>query len=231
MNQVVPPPAPSLEVWISAVLTLMVFSFLYRDNPFYKIAEHILVGVSAAYFMVIGFWTTLWPNAVVKLMPGAARLTNPEATPGPSDPWVLVPVVLGLLMLCRLWPRLGWLSRWPTAFALGTTAGYNLTRYLRSDFLNQISATVEPGIAVSQGGRLLWGPSLDQVIILMGTVCALAYFTYSRGREGIMGRAARVGVMFLMVTFGASFGYAVMGRVAVLIGRLRELLGDWLGLL
>jgi hypothetical protein len=221
----------SLEVWIASMLTLMVFSFLWRDNPLYKFAEHLFVGVSAAYFMVLAFWSTLWPNAVLKLVPAAVRVTQPGAEPGKVEPLAIVPVVLGLLMLCRLWPRLAWLSRWPTAFAIGTTAGYNLTRYLRTDFLNQISNTVQDGIVVQQAGRVAWGGTLDQLLILAGTVCGLVHFTYSRRHRGFYGGLARIGVAFMMVTFGASFGYAVMGRVAVLVSRLQELLGGWLGLL
>jgi hypothetical protein len=220
-----------IEVWISALLTLMVLSFLYRDNPLYKIAEHLLVGVSAAYLMVLGFWTTFWPNVVLKLAPGAVVLTNPEATAGEQDWLAAVPVILGLLMLGRLWPRLTWISRWPTAFAIGTTAGYNLIRYLRSDFLNQITATIQPSLVAREGGRWLPLATLDQVLILVGTVSGLVFFTYTRERTGLYGRSARLGLVFMMVTFGASFGYAVMGRLTVLIDRLHELLGDWLGLL
>ena len=72
----------SLEVWIGAALTLMVLSFLWRDNPFYKFAEHLFVGVSAGYWMVVGFWSTLWPNAVVKLAPAAAACA--VAWPAPA---------------------------------------------------------------------------------------------------------------------------------------------------
>jgi hypothetical protein len=221
----------AVEVWLGAVLTLMVLSFLYRDNPLYKLAEHLLVGVSAAYFMVLGFWTTLWPNAVLRLVPSAVRLTSATAAAPAPDPAVLVPIFLGLLMLCRLVPGLSWLSRWPTAFALGTTAGYNLTRYLRTDFLNQIGATLQPGVLVRGQSGWLPGASLDQLLLLIGTLCGLAYFTYTRRQGGVLGRLGRVGVLFMMVTFGASFGYAVMGRLAVLIDRLQFLLGSWLGLL
>lgn len=219
------------QVWIAAVLTLMVFSFLYRDNPFYRFAEHLLVGVSAGYAMVIGFWSTLWPNAVLKLVPGWVRLTSPEAEPGPPDLLVLVPVALGCLLLCRLVPRWSWLSRWPTAFALGTTAGYTLIRTLRSDFMNQITATVGPGLVALSPRGIAWGTTLDNILILVGTVCGLAYFTYTRSHAGALGRLARAGILIMMVTFGASFGYAVMGRMTVLIARLRMLLGDWLEVL
>jgi hypothetical protein len=221
----------SLELFIGAALTLMVFSFLYRDNPLYKIAEHVFVGVSAAYWMVIGFWTTLWPNVVVKLFPAAQRVTNPDAPLPPRDATAIVPLVLGLLMLCRLWPRLAWISRWPTAFAVGTTVGYSLIRYLRSDFLSQISATIDPGVMAAAAGGSLWSARLDYGVIVVGTFCALAYFTFSRSGRGGIDVLARVGLVFLMITFGASFGSTVMGRVTLLVGRLRFLLGDWLGLI
>ena len=43
--------------------------------------------------------------------------------------------------------------------------------------------------------------------------------------------ATKAGRYFMMVFFGATFAYTVMSRVALLIGRLEFLLGDWLGLL
>jgi hypothetical protein len=220
-----------LQIWVAALLTLMVFSFLYRDNPFYRFAEHLLVGVSAAYAMVIGFWSTLWPNALLKLAPSLERVTNPEAVPGAPDYWVVVPVGLGCLLLCRLVPDWAWLSRWPTAFAIGTTAGYTLIRTLRSDFMNQIAATVGPGLVVLTPQGVALGPTLDNLLVLVGTVCGLAYFTYTRSQEGALGRMARTGILIMMVTFGASFGYSVMGRMTVLIERLRMLLGEWLNVL
>lgn len=221
----------NLEIWIGAALTLMVFSFLWRDNPLYKFAEHLFVGVSAAYWMVMGFWSTLWPNGIVKLVPSAARLTDPTVAPPPAEPLVVIPILLGLLMLLRLWPRYAWLARWPTAFAVGTTLGYNLVRELRSNFLNQISATVARGAVVFTPGGIDWGATFDLWVIIVGTVCGLAYFTYTRRSDGPIGRLARTGLLFLMVAFGASFAYAVMGRVTILVGRLRFLLGDWAGLL
>lgn len=221
----------SLEIWIGAALTLMVFSFLYRDNPLYKLAEHIFVGATAAYAMALGFWTTLWPNGLARLVPAAARVTDPGAVLGRADPLMLIPLALGLLMLCRLHPRLAWLSGWPTAFAIGTSAGYNLVRVLRSDFLAQIEAGIRPPLAVVGARGLDVGASVSALLVLGGTVCGLVYFIYTREHRGALGRMARVGILFMMVTFGTSFGYTVMSRVALLISRFRFLLGSWLGLM
>jgi hypothetical protein len=222
----------SLEVWIGAALTLMVLSFLWRDNPFYKFAEHLFVGVSAGYWMVMGFWSTLWPNAIVKLVPSAVRVTDPAAEVPAGEPVVVIPLLLGFLMLLRLWSRFAWLARWPTAFAVGTTLGYNLIRYLRSDFLAQIQAAIEPGLIVTgQDSGIQWGATINQIVLVTGTACALTYFIYTRGARGLRGVTARSGLLVLMVAFGASFAYAVMARIAVLVSRLQFLLGDWLGMI
>ena len=59
--------------WTAGLMTLMIFSFLYKDNPFYKFAEHLFVGISAAYWMVVGFWSTIVPNLIGKLSPDLVR--------------------------------------------------------------------------------------------------------------------------------------------------------------
>ncbi len=147
------------------------------------------------------------------------------------EPMVLVPLCLGFLMLLRLWPRLSWLARWPTAFAVGTTLGYNLVRLVRSDFLAQIHATVAPGLVRwHAGGGVDALATFNQVMIVAGTACGLVYFTYTRRARGVRGGLARGGLYVLMVAFGASFAYAVMARVSVLVSRLQFLLSDWLGL-
>src|SRR5207247_5918093 len=61
-----------LGVWVSAFLTLCVFSFLYKDNPFYKFAEHLFVGVSAGYYIILNFWTVLVANLWDPLKAAAA---------------------------------------------------------------------------------------------------------------------------------------------------------------
>ncbi|HPF33857.1 MAG TPA: hypothetical protein P5571_03700 [Candidatus Krumholzibacteria bacterium] len=222
----------SLEVWVGALLTLMVFSFLWRDNPFYKFAEHLFVGVSAAYWMVVGFWTTLWPRVVVPLVPGAVKVVSPEAEAGPFDPLALLPALLGLLMLCRMVPRLSGLARWPTAFVLGTTAGYTVVRYVRSDFLNQIRAAVGEGVLLrTPDGRLDTAESVAAAATLLGTLACLHYFMNTRREGRVSSPFARLGLLVLMITFGASFGSAVMARISLLVGRLQELMGSWLGLI
>ncbi len=209
----------SIGVWIGAFLTLCILSFLYKDNPFYKFAEHLFIGVSAAYWMVMGVWTTMVPNMIAKLFPPLVKPILPGMAGAKPNLWFLVPLVFGILLLMRLSPKGGWLSRWALAFIVGTTAGLNFIRYLQSDFIGQIHGSIIPMTNISN------------VVIVLGTLCGLVYFFFSREHKGVFGAASRVGIWVLMIAFGASFGYTVMGRIALLVGRMEFLFRNWLGII
>ena len=66
-------------VWIAAALTLFVFSFLYKDNPLYKFAEHLFVGVSAGYYIVLNYWTVIVANLYDPLMKAFAGVDRDAA--------------------------------------------------------------------------------------------------------------------------------------------------------
>ncbi len=230
-------PFKSREVfglWLSAFLTLAIFSFLYQDNPFYRFAEHLFIGVSAAYWIVVGFWTTLIPNLVGKLSPELVRTHfMPDLPVDESRKYwyfYFVPLILGIMLLMRLLPKGGWISRWPLAFIIGTTAGLRFIGYLSSDFISQINNTIVP-LAVLHNGQFdakALRMSLSACVSVIGVLTALIYFFFSKEHKGLFGKASRVGIWVLMITFGAGFGYTVMGRIALLAGRMEFLFRDWL---
>lgn len=227
-----------IGTWFAALLTLAIMSFLYADNPIYRFAEHLFVGVSAAYWMVMGFWSTLVPNLLGNLAPGVtAKLFIPglaDRTLAPLWFLYLIPLVFGILLLLRLFPRGGFLSRWSLAFILGTTAGLRLIAFLTADFMGQIQATVRsvagytPALTLGGRGSFSVETMFWDVVAVIAILAALSYFYFSKAHTGAFGKLSRVGVWVLMVTFGAGFGYTVMGRIALLIGRVEFLLKDWL---
>jgi len=226
----------TIGIWVGAFFTLAIFSFLYKDNPFYKIAESVVVGVSAAYWMVVGFWDVIIPNLIGKLHPPAV---TSWALPGLSGDdlnahyWYIVPLVLGIMLVWRLAPKGNWIARWPLAFIIGTTAGIRLVGFIQADFLSQIRNTIVPIVVATDTATPsfdFWG-SLQNVIIIVGVLCCLVYFFFSIEHKGMVGRVARVGIWFLMITFGAGFGYTVMGRIALLAIRIEFLFDDWLWLI
>jgi hypothetical protein len=220
-------------IWIAAAMTLGIFSFLVGDNPYYKLTENLFVGVSAAYWMVVGFWTTLVPNLFGKLAPG---FVTRHLMPGLAENGVipsadftyLVPLGFGILLLWRLMPRGGWISRWTLALILGTTAGLRLIGFLVSDFVGQIRNGITPLATRSSNGAIDWGVSLSAIVSMVAVIAGLVYFFFSKEHKGLFGRMSRLGVWVLMISFGAGFGYTVMGRIALLVGRFEFLLYDWL---
>ena len=225
----------SIGLWVGAILTLCILSFLYKDNPCYKFAEAVIVGVSAAYWMVVGYWTTIVPNLFGKLAPEWVQSTMmPGLSPVREEAWWvnLVPLALGAMLLWRLVPHGNWISRWPLAFIIGTTAGLRLVTYLQADFLSQVQAGMQPVIVLDQGNTAanVW-TSVESSLVFLCTLAALTYFFFSLEHKGIVGGVSRVGIWVLMITFGAAFGYTVMGRIALLALRFEFLFDNWLWLI
>ena len=235
----------SIGLWIAALFTLAIFSFLAGDNPAYKLAEAIFVGVSAAYAMVVGFWDTLVPNLFAKLFPetmrqaGLAFLDVPDETPIEPEWIYIVPLALSGLMLWQLAPRGGWIARWPLAFFIGATAGIRLYTFFEADFLRQIQQTLLPLVVLvyddTARRTLNWSEtiqnSLANIAIVVGVLSSLTYFFFSLEHRGPVKLVTRLGIYVLMITFGAGFAYTVMGRIALLIERFEFLFVDWLWLI
>ncbi len=221
-----------LSVWLAAGLTLCIFSFLFKDNPFYRFAEHLFVGVSAGYYIILNYWTVIVPNLWEPLKhsfvnaagpPGVLSLFLPRL--GDYRIFLAVPGILGLLLFTRFFGKIGWLSRWALAVIIGVYAGIRTTGSAQADFVAQVQGSLQP----------LWvagdpGASLNAVIFAVGLATSLLFFFYSREHKGGLGVASKLGVFFLMVSFGAGYGYTVMSRISLLIGRFQFLLEDWLGL-
>ncbi|MHC4081350.1 MAG: hypothetical protein ACYS15_03285 [Planctomycetota bacterium] len=225
--------ARSIGVWVAALGTLFILSFAYKDNPLYKIAESTFVGVSAAYWMVVGFWTTIIPNLLGKLFPAWIQSwAMPGLTTQHQEFWWLYffPLVLGGMLLWRLSPKGGWISRWPLAFFIGVFCGIRLIGFIHADFFSQIRNSIVPLVVLENGSFDFWG-SLRHVLLVGGVLASLVYFFFSFEHKGFVGKTAKVGIWVLMITFGAAFGYTVMGRIALLAIRLEFLFDDWLWLI
>ncbi len=239
-----------IGTWVAATLTIAILSFLYRDNPLYKAAEHIYVGISAGFTVIYAWSFDVYPMLVERFDSHITAGNRVEA-------WVLLlPALLGIIMLTRSnltlpalaalsvlmlvfrqfsWilvvlavmclavfvptlinPRIEWLSRWPISFTVGIGSGLALVAAVQGYLLPQVSDTLRPLV------------NINNVVIFVGVITTLFYFYFSREHSGALGAVSRVGIVFIMVAFGASFGYTVMARISLLIGRFYFLLHDWL---
>jgi hypothetical protein len=226
-----------IGIWIAALLSLCAFSFLYKDNPLYKFAEHLFVGVSAGYFMILNFWTVIVPNLIEPLyrhllgreLWGGAPF-RPErpglfaAELGDYRGLLLITALFGVLLFTRLFGRIGWLSRWSLAVIIGVYAGIKTTGFAQGDFVSQVHASLQPLIHPHP-----WD-TFSAFVFMIGLIASLLFFFFSREHKGALGVASKLGVIFLMIGFGAGYGYTVMSRISLLIGRFQFLLETWLGL-
>jgi hypothetical protein len=226
------PLAETLGVWLVCFFTLAVLTFLYRDNPIYKAVEHIYVGAAAGYYCYQAFRGTIYPNFVLHVSRGLQALAagNPA---GWAAQWRWGAAVLGLLLFSRLIPRLSWLSRWPLALVVGSFAALNLTGFAKANFIDQIAGTMLPlaGMTAAHGSIPFWpgataaAPSVfNHFVLVVGVVTVLTYFFFSTPRTGLLGGMGKVGIAFVMITFGATYGSIVLARISLLIGRATTLL-------
>lgn len=199
-------------VWVSALIIIAAYSFLYKDNPAYRILESVFVGMSAAYLVIVNWFSSLKPTIETEI------IKNGRVS-------LVIPLLLGVLMYTRYSKRIGWLSRYSMAFMTGVGAGYVLTKDFKPLFLTQAKATMLP----------LWvkgdvAASLNNIILMTGVVCSLMYFFFTVKRVAVVRYGSKIGRYVLMIAFGAAFGNTVMGRVSVTLERFQYLLSTWLGI-
>jgi hypothetical protein len=210
----------TIGVWIGAILTLLVFSYLLGDTPLFRLAQAIFVGVAVGYATVVAVYLVLLPNLIV-----------PLAT-DPGTYWaLLIPLLLGILLLLKLRPSWGALGNISLAFLFGAGGALAIGGALSGALLPQLSATV-----VSLTLYQNWDTLLNSLLIAFGTIGALLtfHFTTSPTRrsarilDAIRVRWAFAGRWFILVSFGAIFAGTAVSRVTILISRVYYLLHDWL---
>lgn len=194
---------------IAGLLTLAIFTFLYKDNPVYRMAESLLVGVSIGYILVI-----TWSNTIMDI------LYEPMMNEGNAA--LIFPLILGLFMFGRFHKSTSFLSRYSMAVLIGSGAGVAIPAMLGARTLTQLSATVE----LVKGDTFLM--LFSAIVVIVGLLATLSYFYFSREHKGWMGHSAKIGTYFLMIFFGTTFGYTVMSRMSTFIGRIEFVLSDFL---
>jgi hypothetical protein len=200
---------PNLGTWLAAFFTLCMLSFLYKDNPFFRLAESFFAGLSLGYYIGIVMNQTLKPNLVLPLYHNF------------HSNWNLVfAAILGVILYFRYIKRVAWVSRWALAVYVGYYVGVNMMQKLHGEVLPQVGNTM---LSLHYAGvATLWN-----LVMVIGVLSVLIYFYFSAEHKGVVGGISRIGIWFLMISFGAAFGYTVMGRISLLIGRMVFLVNEW----
>ncbi|QNO14551.1 hypothetical protein HYG86_07035 [Alkalicella caledoniensis] len=204
----------TLGIWIAAIGTIAILSFLYKENPIYRTVEHIFVGVSAGIGLYWGY-DSIRQNA-----------WNPLFNPAEGESrqlLMLIPLILGILLYSRFMENYKWVSRIPLGFIIGIGSALAIRGVIGASFMDQIIATMR---------MPLWGTMVkfgfDSLLFVVGVIGTLIYFFFSTEQKGALKYGASIGKWTMMIAFGTAFGNTVMSRVSLLIGRVYFLLGEWL---
>ncbi len=221
----------TIGILLSLTLTLMVFSYIFGDNPLFKLAEHIFVGVSVGYAVLVGWYLVLAP-ALFRLTPGAEAYDLLTKFP---------PALLAFLLIFKVRPNqtktgsaLGSIA---LAFLVGVGAAVAIAGAVQGTLLPQTAAVA--GINLSPSNPMyadapvffLHNEFLSNIVIILGTIGTLFYFTFTYKPQGALAgfRAgfvdfwAGMGRWIVLITLGALFANTVSARVALLVSRVQFL--------
>jgi hypothetical protein len=127
---------------------------------------------------------------------------------------------MGLLLFAPyVGTQFGWLRRIPIAFIVGVGAGIAIRSAVIENFVKQIAATVMPL------------NSINNILIVLGVLTVLSYFFFTFRSTPSLKVSSELGKWLIMITFGASFGNAAMGRISLLIGRIDFMFREWIHLI
>ncbi|MBI4363895.1 MAG: hypothetical protein HY568_00540, partial [Candidatus Latescibacteria bacterium] len=154
---------------------------------------------------------TLVPNLIEPLFGDTARNWD-----------LVVPGILGFMLYIRYIPKIAWVSRFALAIYVTYYIGVEFTRKVHGEVLPQLSRLIVP-LTQLDAHTVFYS-----MVFVVGVFSVLLYFFFSKEQNAVTKRVARLGIWFLMISFGAAFGFTVMGRVSLLIGRLNFLILDWI---
>lgn len=196
---------------VGFTLTLFVFSYAWGDNPLFKLATHIFVGVAAGYVTIIAIYNIILPQLVYPLINGS------------RDEMILAVIYLipSVLLLTKISPQLSKLGNPAMAILVGIGAAAAVGGSVFGTIFPQVAASTQ--IFETEN-------FLNAGVILLGTLTTLIYFQFSVRKKStnapvgqFVQSIGRVGQIFIAITFGALFAGIYFASLTALIERLSNL--------
>lgn len=215
---------------LGGIGTFAIFSFLWRENSFYRFFEHLFIGVSASFWSLYTVKNLLWPKVLVPMLGLDINVYPDGTTSAPYNTYnllFLLPLLLGALYYTVFSKRFSWLSRLVIGFTMGLAAGASFEGIM-TGITPQVLGSFKPLIVQLPEGGINYLESFNAIIFVTTLLAVLYYFFFSFGRAGKLPDAIRgYGRVLMMICFGAFFGSTVMARMALLVERLQFLVDQW----
>ncbi len=206
---------------VAFLLTLLVFSYLLGDNPLYRFALHVFVGVAAGYASAVVFRDVLKPRLYDAWFAAGKEYVERQNW----TPLLLIALLtlLALLVALKLNSGLAPYGNIAIAFVVGVGAAVAVGGAVTGTLFPQIKASWVSPFASGDPGDILNTP-----IIIISTLLALMYFFYS-GRSMPGGKVERPGAVrvlafggqaIITVTLAALYVGALAASLALFTERL-----------
>ena len=223
-------------ILLGGISTLAIYSFLYRENPFYRVFEHIYIGIATGLGLVISLERFIWPKLFMPILntSPATYATPPQwvaqgaelTSAAPYSPLYLlylIPMLFGLGYYTIFSRKYSWVSRIVISFALGYGGGLAFKGFF-AEFIPQVVSSFKPLYVPGD-----WATSLNNIIFVGTLICVMTYFFFSveHDKPGIK-QASAAGRWLMMISFGAFFGATIMARMSLLIERLQFFIEQWI---
>ena len=200
-----------IAAWTAVFFTLGIYSILYRENPWYRIAESVYLGVAVGYGVSVDLlyirnqWGGQWSTSAGMILLFA------------------IVTIIGLMWYGRFTKTTFFLYRWPLSIIVGTGIGLALRTVIDAQFLQQIVAQVKTPFFVA--GNM--GGTINNILIQIMVPSVLLYFWFTgTTRESApMKVVEKIARYTMMAGFGSAYGYTVLTRYSLFIGRSQFLLG------
>ena len=198
------------------VFTLLVLSYIVGDNPAFRLAIHAFIGIAAGYVAAIVLQQVIVGKILAPLFSSfVSGVTIDTLVAGVS-------LVLGLILLTKIFPRTEAIARPIVAGLVGTGAAAAVAGAMLGTIYPQTMASIN--MFTPDAAQMLQG-----AVILIGTIATLAYFQFTlvgknaaAGKRGwSMNMISLVGQVFIAITLGALFAGAYSAALTALIDRVQ----------
>ncbi len=233
----------TVKLGLASILTLGLYSILYRENKFYRLCEHIFLGLAAGWAIVV-LWTDTLKASWWDKMLGSVTTQGAPLTQGYWAYVLLLPIgAMGYFVFSK---KHNWISRIPIGIIIGLYSGQQFQAW-QNRYIPQINDTLKPVIPTNWS---FFRPSVDglpkeqvaaihhtvyvsdaitNLIFIFTVVSVVTYFLFSfELKNAFINRISLAGRWLLMVGFGAIFGSTVMMRFALLIDRMSFITQDFM---
>lgn len=211
---------PLIGGGVATLLSLLILSRAVANNPLYRLAQHLLVGVALGYVAAVLVRSVL--------IPPVRNIISNTASFGQ-----LITLGAGGVLVLMFAGRFGQqrssgIANLPLALLFGIGAALALRGAIEGTLVPQLLDTIRlPGLSTND--LLAQIGSTVVAVLTITTLLSFMYVTPAQGPSVLERWGRRVARGLILATFGVFFAAAVTTYVAALVGQLDAII-EWVSL-